>query len=132
MRPVQIGICSVVAVFLIGNACVAQTPSPSKYEQAIAGKKKPSSERKSLWTLFHDEQRLLAEIPKAKLGKDYIVITSIARGISSGDVIGGMSWGFGDDAIWTFQASPGNKVVRRSTGMFGTSAKKRKPGVECR
>ena len=27
----------------------------------------------------------------------------IAKGISSGQVLGGMSWGFGDDAVWTFK-----------------------------
>ena len=46
---------------------------------------------------------------------EYIIITSIARGISHGDVIGGMSWNFGDDAIWTFRKE-GDRlfVVRRN------------------
>ncbi len=110
MRLFKLIVCSAMAVATgLGNLSLAQTATKSKYEQVISGKKKPSSERKTLWTLYHTENQLLVEIPKASLGKDYIVITSIAKGISSGDVIGGMSWGFGDDVIWTFRES-GNKV----------------------
>ncbi|MEX0716976.1 MAG: zinc-dependent metalloprotease [Planctomycetaceae bacterium] len=84
---------------------------PSKYEQLTAKMKKVEG----LWTLHHDDQKLFAELSSGDLGKNYIVLTSIARGISSGMVLGGMSWGFDDDVIWTFR-KVGDKihVVRRN------------------
>lgn len=66
-----------------------------------------------LWTVYHNDQKLLLHLKKDQLNKDYIVITSIARGISSGMVLGGMSWGFGDDAIWRFKKSGDNIFVTR-------------------
>ncbi len=68
-----------------------------------------------LFTLFQKDQKLLVQIKSADLGKNYIVITSIAKGISSGQVLGGMSWNFGDDAVWTFK-KVGDKlhVLRRN------------------
>lgn len=87
----------------------AQEAAKSKFEQAIEGKKKLDADGKALWTLYHSDHQLLVELPKSALGKEYIVLTSIARGISSGMVIGGMSWGSGDDVIWTFRQS-GDKV----------------------
>ncbi len=49
------------------------------------------------------------------LGQNYIVLVSIAKGVSRGSVLGGMSWGFGDDIIWTFN-KVGDKlhVIRRN------------------
>lgn len=87
----------------------AQEAPKSKFDQAIEGKKKLDAEGKALWTLYHSDHQLLVELPKSALGKEFIVLTSIARGISSGMVIGGMSWGSGDDIIWTFRQS-GDKV----------------------
>ena len=68
-----------------------------------------------MFTLYHNEQKLLVLIKNADLKKNYFVATSIARGISSGSLLGGYSWGFGDDAIWTFK-KVGDKlhVVRRN------------------
>ena len=71
----------------------------SKFEQAIDKKKKIEG----MWTIYHDDQQLLVEFPNDALRKEYIVIPSIARGISQGMVLGGMSWGFGDDVIWAFR-----------------------------
>ncbi len=87
----------------------AEAATPSKYEQLTKDLKKPATAGKSMWTLHHNDQKLLVELPKSALDKEYILLTSIARGISSGRVIGGMSWGFGDDAIWTFRQS-GDKL----------------------
>ncbi|REK09022.1 MAG: DUF5117 domain-containing protein [Planctomycetota bacterium] len=47
--------------------------------------------------------RLLAEIGSKQLDKDFIVLISIAKGIGRGSILGGMSWGFGDDWIWQFR-----------------------------
>lgn len=111
MAGCRLMLCMVcVAAGIGGPRVFAQEAAKSKFDQAIEGKKKVvAPEGDSLWVLYHNEQQLLVEMPKAALSKEYIVLTSIARGISSGMVIGGMSWGFGDDVIWTFRQS-GDKV----------------------
>lgn len=72
---------------------------PSKLASLTKGMKKVSG----VWTMYHNDQKLLVLITSGQLNKDVMVVTSIARGISSGDVLGGMSWGFGNDALWTFR-----------------------------
>ncbi|MFN0052912.1 MAG: zinc-dependent metalloprotease [Planctomycetales bacterium] len=68
-----------------------------------------------MWTMYHKDQQLLVEISPGNLGQNFMVTTSIARGISRGQVLGGMSWGFGDEVIWSF-AKQGEKlqVLRRN------------------
>ena len=104
-------VLGVLATFTSFAAAQDATPAPtrSKFDQLIDGKKKINADGKAMWTLYHSDQQLLVDLPKSALGKEFIVLTSIARGISSGMVIGGMSWGFGDDIIWTFRQS-GEKV----------------------
>lgn len=83
----------------------------SKFETLTEGMTKVEG----LLTLYHNDQKLLVALAPNDLNKNYIVLTSIARGISSGMVLGGMSWGFGDDIIWTFK-KVGEKihVLRRN------------------
>ncbi|SFI39889.1 zinc-dependent metalloprotease [Planctomicrobium piriforme] len=71
----------------------------SKFDQMIDKKKKVEG----LWTLYHNDQQLLAEFSDSALKKEYIVIPSISKGISQGMVLGGMSWNFGEDVIWSFK-----------------------------
>jgi hypothetical protein len=106
-RRLQIPVLLSLCLAGLANPLAAQ--DASKFDQAIEGKKKLDADGKAMWTLYYSDQQLLVELPKSALGKEYIILTSIARGISSGMVIGGMSWGFGDDIIWTFKQS-GEKV----------------------
>ncbi len=85
------------------SASPTGAPAPatkSKYDALIDGKTKVSG----LWTLYHKEQQLLAELKPSDLSKDYIVLPSISKGVSSGMVIGGMSWQPEDeDIVWAFK-----------------------------
>ena len=91
-----------LAVSLMGGMAGAQEQKePNKFEQLTQGKTKAAG----LWNVYHKDQQLLVEIKDGMLGREYIVLPSIAKGVSSGEVIGGMSWGFGDDVIWTFRKS---------------------------
>ena len=81
-----------------------------------------------MFTLYQKDQKLLVHIKTSDLSKNYIVITSIARGISSGQVLGGMSWGFGDDAVWTFKKVGEKLHVLRRNVRF--KAKKGTPEAE--
>lgn len=121
------GLIVVAAVIGMGathfpNSAAAQSPGAaaaaaaterraSAFEQTVMGMKKADG----LWTVYHKDQRLLVDFSPAHLNRDFIIITSIARGISKMPVLGGMSWGFGDDVIWTFR-QVGDKlhVVRRN------------------
>jgi hypothetical protein len=57
-----------------------------------------------LFKLWYNDQKLLGVVKGSDIGKEFIVLTSIAKGVSSGMVLGGMSWGFDDEnVIWTFR-----------------------------
>lgn len=75
------------------------TAPKSKFDQLIDKKKKVEG----MWTIYHNDQQLLVDFSNDALKKEYIILPSIARGISQGLVLGGMSWGFGDDVIWSFK-----------------------------
>ena len=62
-----------------------------------------------LITLYKKDEKVYAELKSANYTPEYIVLLSIARGIGSGSLLGGMSWGFGDDWVWQFRKI-GDKV----------------------
>ncbi|HVX11165.1 MAG TPA: zinc-dependent metalloprotease [Pirellulales bacterium] len=65
--------------------------------------------------LHRKENQLYAEISPSQLNRDFVVLISISRGISEGMLIGGMSWGFGDDWLWQFRKVDDNiQIVRRN------------------
>ena len=53
--------------------------------------------------LYRKDGKLYGELSAGNLNKDFIVLISIARGIGEGMLLGGMTWGFGDDWIWQFR-----------------------------
>lgn len=109
-------ICCAVVSAAEGDA-PAGGPAPSKFEAAIAGAKKAEG----LWTIYHKDQQVLVDLKANQLDKDYVVLSSIARGISAGLVIGGMTWG--DDVIWNFRKVGDKMHVIRKNVRF-----KAKPG----
>jgi hypothetical protein len=65
--------------------------------------------------LHRKENQLYGEISPGQLNRDFIVLISISRGIGEGMLLGGMSWGFGDDWLWQFRKVDDNiQVVRRN------------------
>lgn len=89
-----------------------KTPYQMLTEGTQSGDVKPEP---GMWSVHYKEQQLLIEITPAHLNRDYLVITSIARGISSGMIVGGMSWRFGDEVVWSFR-KVGDKlhIIRRN------------------
>ncbi|HEY3966497.1 MAG TPA: zinc-dependent metalloprotease [Planctomycetaceae bacterium] len=100
-------------------ATPAGPPPKTPFETMTAGMKRV--DHNTLWTMYYKDQQLLVDLSPAHLNQNFIVLTSIARGISSGQVLGGMSWGFGDDVIWSFTKS-GEKlhVLRRNVRFRAT------------
>ena len=78
----------------------AQTPAatPSKFETLTTGMKKYDG---GFWTIYTKDQQILVEIKQAQLGQDFLMLSSVARGVSQGLVLGGMTWG--DDVLWSFR-----------------------------
>jgi hypothetical protein len=66
-------------------------------------------------TFYRKDDQLFAEIGPRQLDRDYIVLMTIARGIGQTPILGGFSWGFGDDAVWQFRKAGENiQLVRRN------------------
>lgn len=103
--------------FAYGSLLAQEAPAqaqPSKFDAAIAGAKKAEGfSQDKLWNVYYKDQQILVDLKNSQLNQDFIVLTSIARGVSSGMVIGGMTWG--DDVLWSFR-KVGEKmhVVRRN------------------
>lgn len=76
---------------------------------------KDTKEIDGLLTLHFSDQKLYAELGSGDMGKDYIVLITIARGIGQTPILGGFSWGFGNDWVWQFRKVGENiQVVRRN------------------
>ncbi len=54
-------------------------------------------------TLHQKGNNLFVELAPGDYSSEYILLISISRGIARGQLLGGMSWGFGDDAIFQFR-----------------------------
>ena len=65
--------------------------------------------------LHRKDMKLYGELSPGDLNKDLIVIIAIARGIGEKPLLGGMSWGFGDDWLWQFRKTDDRiQIVRRN------------------
>jgi hypothetical protein len=103
--------------------------SPATSSSSTDGKKSPRAAYEGivkdatripgLLTLHRKDDKLYAEIPSGLLGKEFFVSISIARGIGDSMLLGGMSWGFGDDWIWVFRKVDDRiQVVRKNVRFF--------------
>ena len=91
----------------------AEKPKP-KYPP-YAELLKDAQKLEGLVTLHRKDDTLFAEIGPRQLDRDYIVLITIARGIGQTPILGGFSWGFGDDAVWQFRKAGENiQLVRRN------------------
>jgi len=52
---------------------------------------------------YHKGNRMFFELNNSHYNGEFIVLISIARGAGIEPLYGGMSWGFGDDWVWTFR-----------------------------
>jgi len=69
--------------------------------------------------LWRKDDKVYAELTDALLGKEFFVLISIARGIGDRSLLGGMSWGDGDDWVWQFRKVDDNiHVIRKNVRFF--------------
>lgn len=79
---------------------------------------KDSKEVSGMLTLHHKDDNVYAELTSGDYSSEYIVLISISRGISQGQLLGGMSWGFGDDWVWQFRKVGDNVHIVRKNVRF--------------
>jgi hypothetical protein len=83
---------------------------------------KDAPPKSGLWTVYQKGQNLYWEIASGDYSAEYIVLISISRGIGQGQILGGMSWGFGDDWVWQFRKIGENVHVIRKNVRFKANA----------
>src|SRR5438876_11678517 len=105
---------SLVAAFLfaaIAPPLGAQSDDGAKYAALI----KEAKTQAGLIKVHHKDGKVYFELTAGNMNKDLIVAISIARGIAQGQVLAGMTWGFGDDWLWRFRKVDDDiQIVRRN------------------
>ncbi len=110
-------------VFFVTSYALAAGPGGPHQGGPQAGAKHPpfaevlgDAERiEGFINLYQKGSRLFAELSPADLNRDLMVATEIARGIGQMPLVGGMTWGFGDDWVWQFRKVDDRiEVVRRN------------------
>lgn len=113
-----------------GEATVAKAGEPKagggESTESTAEKAKPkfppyskvlkdTTTKSGLLKLHQSDDKLFAELKPGDFDKDFFVLLTIARGIGQRPLLGGYSWGFGDDWVWQFRRV-GDRVhvVRRN------------------
>lgn len=109
---------------------VAEVAAGTPDTGAASGAAKPAAEPEyarftkdatkidGLITLYRKDDKLFAELNGGSYGTEYMVFLSIAKGIGSGSLLGGMSWGFGDDWVWQFRKVDNNVHIIRKNVRF--------------
>lgn len=81
------------------NSDKAAKPSPPAHAKYTSGAKSHSG----LIQLHEKGGKLYAELTSSNYSSEFIVVLAIARGIGSGQLLGGMTWQLGDDWVWKFR-----------------------------
>ena len=101
------------------NGSTGGPPSADKKKPDFATVVKDYQKVSGLLTLYKTDDKVFAELPASMLGKEFFVLISIAKGIAERDLLGGMTWGDGDDWIWEFRKVDDKiQVVRRNVRFF--------------
>ena len=108
-----------------------QQPEGKGGKPAFAVLLKDAARLPGLIPLHRKDDKVYAELSDAVLGKDLFVLISIARGIGERSVLGGMSWGDGDDWVWQFRRIDDNvQVVRRNVRFFADKGSPEEKAVD--
>lgn len=81
-----------------GNGGSSSSGSP-----AHAAILKDFKKQDGLFPTYHKGNRMFFELNSSHYNGEFIVLISIARGAGVEPLYGGMSWGFGDDWVWSFR-----------------------------
>ncbi len=97
------------------------TPKKKPKHPPFATLLKDAKTTEGLIRLHRKDDKLYGELSSGHFDKDFIVAIAIARGIGEQPLLGGMTWGFGDDWLWQFRKR-GEKIqiVRRNVRFTAT------------
>jgi hypothetical protein len=120
-------LCIVAAGLLLnfGAGGVAAQDKPAESKPATPTYATILKDAKAISGLLQLHQKgnnLYVELMPSDYGHEYIVLISISRGISQGPLLGGMSWGFGDDWVWQFRKVGDNVHIIRKNVRFKAAA----------
>ena len=100
----------------------SKNTAPSNSQNSFEKIVKDAKRIEGLLPLYMKEDKLVVEVPQKILGKEIFVTISIAQGIGSRSLLGGMSWGDGDDWVWTFRKRSDKLLVVRKNVRFFANA----------
>lgn len=94
-----------------GDSSAAKKSKFPEYSKVL----KDTSAKSGLLKLHQSSEKLFVELKPTDFDKDFFVLITIAKGIGQRPLLGGYSWGFGDDWVWQFRRV-GDRVhvVRRN------------------
>ena len=92
---------------------------------------KDATKVNGLIPLWRKDEKVYAELTDSLLGKEFFVLISIARGIGDRFLLGGMSWGDGDDWVWQFRKVDDNiQIVRKNVRFFADKGSPEEKAVD--
>ena len=98
------------------STVTSKTSSP-KYSLILKNAKR----YEGVITTYRTRNKLVAELSSQDYRSEFIVLISIARGIGRQPLLGGMTWGFGDDWVWTFRKVDDRVHIVRKNVRFRAS-----------
>ena len=92
---------------------------------------KDATKISGLIPLWRKDEKVYAELTDSLLGKEFFVLISIARGIGDRFLLGGMSWGDGDDWVWQFRKVDDNiQIIRKNVRFFADKGSPEEKAVD--
>jgi hypothetical protein len=109
------------------EASKAAEPKFPPYDKVL----KDTKSKSGLLTLHQSETKLFVELKPEDFNQDFFVLITIAKGIGQRPLLGGYSWGFGDDWVWQFRRVGDQvQIVRRNVRFTADSGSPAKRAVE--
>jgi hypothetical protein len=105
-----------------GSSRESSESKPSAPTPAYANILKDAKSVTGMWSVYQKGNNLYWEITNSDYSAEYIVLIAISRGIAQGQLLGGMSWGFGDDWVWQFRKVGDSVHVIRKNVRFKANA----------
>jgi hypothetical protein len=114
-------LCGAVLGAMLTSPTLARADDESSKKESADPFSKLTADAKrhdGLLPLYRKEDKLYAEIPQRLIDKEFFVTISIARGIGDRFLLGGLSWGDGDDWVWAFHKVDDKLQVTRKNVRF--------------
>jgi hypothetical protein len=114
--------CGLAFALLFGLASNLSAQEPKPKFPPFAEVLGDAEVKDGLLKLFVKGGKLYGEIGQQHLNRDFIVLISIARGMGENPLLGGMTWGFGDDWLWQFRKVEDEIYIVRRNVRFTAAA----------